>query len=90
MKFFRLSLMLSTSLLIFGALFKVMHWPGANIALGIALICALVFILIGLWRIYKSENSAGEKILWLVGFIVFPWIAGFIYYFVEVKPKLGY
>lgn len=87
MKFFRTSLLISTSLLIIGLLFKIMHWPGAGIMMGVAWLSAISFAFIGLQAIYKSSNALIEKFLWLIGFVFLPWIAGYLYYFVEVRPK---
>jgi len=88
-RFFRSALLVSTSLLIFAVLFKMMHWPYTSIALGIAYISALGFVLWRLHEVYQSERPMLEKLIWLIGFIFMPWVAGFLYYFVEIKPKYG-
>lgn len=88
MRLFRTFLLISSSLLAFGSMFKIMHWPGAGIILGIALVSVLGFVLIALRDIYCSDDPVIEKLLWLLGFVTLPWIAGFVYYFVSVKPKL--
>lgn len=80
--------MISISITIFGAMFKIMHWPGTSVLLLSGLLLSLIYIVIGLIGIYKTKSkSLVEKFLWLLGFIVFPWIAGLIYYIVELKPK---
>jgi len=88
--FFRKALMVSTAFLIFASLFKMMHWPYAGIAMGIAWTSTLLFVLWALREVYQSARPTLEKFLWLIGFIIFPWIAGFVYYFLEVKPKYDY
>jgi len=80
--------MISIAITIIGAMFKIMHWPGASLLLSLGLLLSLIYIVIALIEIYKTESkSLVEKVLWLIGFIVFSWIVGLIYYFVELKPK---
>jgi hypothetical protein len=87
-KIYKTSLIFSLVLTIIGAMFKIMHWPVASLLLSFGLLISLIYIVIGLMGIYKTENkSLIEKILWLIGFIVFSWIIGLIYYYVELKPK---
>jgi len=87
-KLYRTSLMISIAITIIGAMFKIMHWPGASLLLSLGLLLSLIYIVIALIEIYKTESkSLVEKVLWLIGFIVFSWIVGLIYYFVELKPK---
>jgi hypothetical protein len=69
-------------------MFKIMHWPGARLLLSLGLLLSLIYIVIALIEIYKTESKTlVEKVVWLIGFIVFSWIVGLIYYFVELKPK---
>lgn len=87
-KLYKTSLMISIAITIIGAMFKIMHWPGASLLLSFGLLISLIYIVIALIEIYKTESkSLVEKILWLIGFIVFSWIVGLIYYIVEMKPK---
>ena len=80
--------MASLSVIIIGAMFKIQHWPGGGILLSIGLLTSLIYIIIGLIEIYKTENkSLMEKLFWIIGFIIVPWIVGFIYYYSELKPK---
>jgi len=87
-KLYKTSLMISIAITIIGAMFKIMHWPGASLLLSLGLLLSLIYIVIALIEIYKTESkSLVEKVVWLIGFIVFSWIVGLIYYFVELKPK---
>jgi hypothetical protein len=73
---------------IIGAMFKIMHWPGASTLLIIGLLTSLIYILIALFKIFQIENkSVIEKLLWLIGFICFSWIVGLIYYYSELRQN---
>ncbi len=86
-KIYRISLFLSFALLILGVLCKIQHWPGGNSLMAIALVLALVYLLIALIQIFNSEKSFLEKIVWMLCFVFFAWITGFIYYFVVIKKQ---
>ena len=87
-KLYKTCLLLSISVFIIGALFKIQHWPYASFIMSIGFLINLIYIVIALVEIYKTESkSLIEKFLWLIGFIAFSWIVGLIYYFVELKPK---
>ena len=45
-----------TGLTILGVLFKVMHWPGANIGLVLG-ICGLAFFAVPVFTFYKYKTS---------------------------------
>ena len=87
-KLYKTSFMLSLSVIIIGAIFKIQHWPGAEILLSIGLLINLIYIIIGLIEVYKTNDKPFiEKLFWLLGFIMTPWIIAVIYYFIELKPK---
>ena len=87
-KLYKTSLIISLSVILIGAMFKIMHWPGGRFLLSIGLLISLIYIVIGLIEIYKTESKTlFEKLLWLIGFIAFSWITGLIYYYSELKPK---
>jgi predicted membrane channel-forming protein YqfA (hemolysin III family) len=87
-KLYKTSLIISIAVTIIGAMFKIMHWPEARLLLSLGLLLSLIYIVIALIEIYKTESKTlVEKVVWLIGFIVFSWIVGLIYYFVELKPK---
>lgn len=67
-------------ILILGTIFKILHQPlGAEI-LGLAFISSIIFIVLALIEIFKSDRiNIIEKIMWLVGFIFLSTVAGFIY-----------
>lgn len=85
-RFFKVSLIISVPVTIVGALFKLMHWPGASILLQIGLLCILVYTAIALYLIFRSRKPIIEKFLWLIGIVCFGLIAGIIFYFIEI-PK---
>ncbi len=87
-RFYKPSLIISLMITIIGAMFKIMHWPGASTLLIIGLLTSLIYILIALFKIYQIENkSVIEKLLWLIGFICFSWIVGLIYYYSELRQN---
>ncbi len=62
----------SAHFMLFGSLFKVMHWPGASIflVLGTFLFC-LYFLPAALWTVYKNQEIKKSGMLYLVTFFVF-------------------
>lgn len=86
-RLYKISLEISFSITITGAMFKIMHWPGASLLLSIGMFVSLIYIVIALVEIYKTDKSLIEKILWSFGFVVFSWLVGLIYYSKELKPK---
>lgn len=87
-KLYRISLTISVLVITIGAMFKIQHWSGGNLLLSIGFLTGLIYTVIGLMEIYKTERkSLFEKLLWLIGFIAFPLIIGLIYYYIELKPK---
>ncbi len=87
-RFYKPSLIISLIITIIGAMFKIMHWPGASTLLIIGLLTSLIYILIALFKIFQIENkSVIEKLLWLIGFICFSWIVGLIYYYSELRQN---
>jgi hypothetical protein len=63
---------LSSNLIMFGSLFLIMHWPGANILLscGCLLFC-FFFLPIALMNSYKEREKNKYMVLHIVTFIVF-------------------
>ncbi|MCX6232097.1 MAG: hypothetical protein NTZ33_11190 [Bacteroidetes bacterium] len=85
---FKISLFISFAVTICAVLFKIMHWPYADILFTTGTLISLIYIMIALTDIYQTENKTIiEKLLWLLGFIFLSFIAGFIYYFIVIKPK---
>jgi hypothetical protein len=81
-------LILSALITVIGALFKIQHWPAGSLLISVGLLLCLVYIIIALIQLFESkEKSLLEKLLWLIGFIALTWIAGIVYYFVEIKKQ---
>lgn len=60
------------NLLLFGAIFKLMHWPGANILLIVAILSfCFWFLPSALINSYKSQNQKKYQWLYIITFIVF-------------------
>ena len=74
------SFIISFVLTIPGALFKIMHWPFANIFLMIGVLSLLVFIVGSIYEISNSKKLEGtEKFIWIMGFIFFGMFTGLLY-----------
>lgn len=87
-RLYKFALILSLVATITGAMFKIQHWPGSSLLLSIGVFTSLIYIVIGLFEIYKTESkSVIEKLFWLVVFVVFSPLTGLIYYFSELKPN---
>ena len=64
--------LISAILLLFGALFKVMHWPGASIILTVSIfIYSFGFLPTALANVYRNQTEKGGKWLYIVSYIVF-------------------
>jgi hypothetical protein len=61
-----------TTLMLFGCMFKIMHWPGANIMLilSVFLFC-FYFLPVALIANYKGQESPKNRSLHIVTFVVF-------------------
>lgn len=71
-KFIYISGIVSANLLLYGSLFKVMHWPGASILLTIAILTfCLVFLPLSLRSNYLEQEIRNNKWLYIVTYIVF-------------------
>jgi len=68
-------------LTIFGAIFKILHYPFGQTLMIVGTICSLGFIIPALIDVFNNEkNKFIEKFAWLICFIFLSWIAGLIYY----------
>lgn len=71
-KFIYISGIVSANLLLYGSLFKVMHWPGASILLTIAIFTfCLIFLPLSLRSNYFEQEVKNNKWLYIVTYIVF-------------------
>jgi hypothetical protein len=62
----------STTLMLFGCMFKIMHWPGASIMLilSVFLFC-FYFLPVALIANYKTQETPKHKALHIITFVVF-------------------
>ncbi len=75
-----LSFVLAFVIAIVGALMKITHWPYATDVFITGLLSRLVFIILSLIEISKSDRIDGtEKFMWFIGFIFIGTITGLIY-----------
>ena len=79
-KIIPVSFALSFIVSIIGAMFKIMHWPGATALLIFGMLCFVVFVVTALTEVYNSKNiNRSEKVMWTFGFLFFNTIAGLVY-----------
>jgi len=79
-KIITLSFALSLIIVVIGAMMKILQWPNSGTVLAIGLLAQLVFIILSLTEISKSDKIDGtEKFMWFIGFIFMGTIAGLIY-----------
>ncbi|MEK8179467.1 hypothetical protein WMW71_03860 [Flavobacterium buctense] len=80
------SFILSFIATIIGALFKIMHWPGASMLLIIGLLSLAVFVITALYEVYNSKTiNSSEKLMWTIGFLCLGSIAGLVYVLIRRK-----
>jgi hypothetical protein len=72
-----------------GAVLKIMHAPGADILLAVALIAGFVFAALALSEILPSSINKPEKLMWIFGFLFLNWIAVILYLAIGRNRILG-
>ena len=88
MKLYLPSLLVSIILSFLGAIFKMKHYPGAGFMLQGALLVSFVYIVLGIINVWgRTDKGIINKVLWTVGFLLFSWVSGLIYYIKELKQK---
>jgi hypothetical protein len=69
-----------SAITIYGACLKIMHQSNASIFLQIGLLVSLIFIVLAIIEIFSSKKiNPFERGLWLLGFLCFNVITGFLY-----------
>ncbi len=87
-KYYRSSLNIGIAVLLIEFLFKIMHWPGADLLWYISLAFTLAYVAIGIFLVLKDQGKGNfEKGAWVIGMIILPPIIGLIYYHTEIKRK---
>jgi len=80
-RLYRISLLICIILTIFGAIFKIQHYPFSQLLIIIGTISSLGFIIPALIDVFNNEkNNFMAKFAWLICFIFLSWIAGLIYF----------
>ena len=84
--YFNTAFKIGMFLTILGALFKMQHFPTANIILIVGLFATLVYIIIGIYEVNNSKKiTTFEKFIYTIGFITFGFFTGIYYYFIGRK-----
>jgi uncharacterized membrane protein (Fun14 family) len=77
--------------IIVGAWVKIMHFQGADILLGISILSQILFAVIAIIEVNKSNSiDRSEKSMWITSFIFMTVIAGLIYLKQGRRRVIGY
>ncbi|MEW5675460.1 hypothetical protein ABGT15_04030 [Flavobacterium enshiense] len=77
---FKKAFLLSLAITIIGAIMKINHTDGAQIALIIGILSTLAYVVIGIYEVNTSKRiNQSEKIMWTIGFIFINFFAGLFY-----------
>lgn len=78
--FIRQSYSLSILMTIIGAILKINHHTLATPVMAIGLILLAIFIIAAIYEVMNSSKIGGnEKFMWIIGFLFFGSISGFVY-----------
>lgn len=80
-KVFTIALLISIPFTIAGALFKLLHWPGATVAMILSLLPTLVYMILGIALSVRNTRDTLEKLMWIIGFLAIPMVTGLVFYF---------
>ena len=73
-----------------GAMFRIMHYAGAETLLVIGVLTWLVFIITALYEVQRSATiNRTEKLMWTVGFILIAGITAIIYLLFGRRKVVG-
>ena len=87
-RLFRICLKISLAFLMSGLLFKIMHWPAANVLISITYAISIIYVVIGVTETYQDNHKElPEKGMWSVGFLFLTPISGIVYYLSEIKKN---
>ena len=66
---------------IIGAYLKIRHIDGADFALGAALVCSLLFIILALVEVWNTDRvRKQDRVLWTVAILLLGSIGGLLYF----------
>lgn len=79
--FFNSTFLLSLLATLIGAMLKILHLSGGESLLGLALLMTIAYVIIAIYQIRNSDDyTTNQKLRWTSGFILFPVIAGMLYF----------
>ena len=65
---------------IIGAMMKISHWEYSSFFLIVGILSNILYIVVGIYEVNNSSRiSSYEKLLWIIGFIMFSFFVGLIY-----------
>lgn len=77
---YKWSLVLSTILIIVGAMMKILHLYFGSAVLLIGMILSIIYIVLGIYDVFTNPKiSKSEKIMWQTAFIFFNALTGILY-----------
>jgi hypothetical protein len=84
-------LLLAFVTVLVGAVAKIMHLGGSEWLLGAGMVSTVVFTVMALWEVLTKAPVRGfEKLMWIVGLLFMPLLAGLLYLLVGRKRLLGH
>jgi len=85
---YKIALLLSIVTVLTGLVLKILHISAGQILIPIGLFFTLVYAIIALYEIYKSDRiTLDEKIMWTAGFIIVSSVAGLLY-LIMGRPRI--
>ena len=86
--FFKPVFIISLILGLVGIGLKLLHLPAGKAFIVISAILTLVYIIIALYEILRSQRiTVTEKIMWTIGFIILSTLTGLLYFFLG-RPRI--
>ena len=81
-QFLRATFLFNMALTLVGAMFKILHYPNAEIFLMFAIIAMMSYALPVFLEIFRSTRiGTAEKLMWITGMLCLTPLAGYLYVF---------
>ncbi len=85
-----LLLLLSLIGTLVGAFFKIRHQPGGDLGLLLGLACSLAYWFIAFYDVMRARYlPIPERLMWVIGLLAVPYVAGWLYYFAWKRGRFA-
>ena len=82
------SLVAGPFLVLTGFFYWIQHRPGWGDIMGTGLLFSLYWFIAGITGVFRNKTlTPGQRVLWLAGFLVLTFVAGFLWYFRILLPE---